>query len=124
MATIPNSIRRFFIGTTSFWGALGFYRGLDHYDYEHIKDMNDYDSKMKKWEKNNIDYAKYGIDPMDPPDKPTKYYLTGIGYGFLGLGAYFNIFFGFNIPKELYRIEVHMRGLEDEKNKPYYRKVF
>ena len=118
MATIPNSIRRVFIGTTSFWGALGFYRGLDHYDYEYTKAMNDYNSKMKKWEK---DYIDYGIDP---PDKPTKYYLTGIGYGILGIGAYFNIFFGFNIPKELYRIEVNMRGLEDEKTKPYYRKVF
>jgi hypothetical protein len=124
MATIPNSIRRVFIGTTSFWGALGFYRGLDHYDYDHTKDMNDYNSKMKKWEKNNIDYAKYGLDPMDPPEKPTKYYLTGIGYGILGIGAYFNIILGFNIPKELYRIEVNIRGLEDEKTKPYYRKVF
>ena len=123
MATIPNSIRRFFIGTTSFWAALGFYRGLDHYDYDHTKDMHDYNSKMKKWEKNNIDYAKYGLDPMDPPKKPAKYYLTGIGYGILGIACYFNMFLGFNIPKELYRIEVNMRGLEDEKNKPYYRRV-
>ena len=121
MATIQNNIRRFFIGTTTFWAGLGFYRGLDQYDYDHTKDMNDYNTKMIRYEKNNIEYRNYGIDS---PDKPTKYYLTGFGYGFLGIACYFNIFLGFNIPKELYRLEVNMRGLEDEKNKPYYRKVF
>jgi hypothetical protein len=119
--SIPNSMRRVLFGTTSFWGVLGFYRGIDHYEYDYENDMNDYNKKMKKWEKDNRDYVQYGIDI---PIKPTKYYLTGISYGFTGTASYFNIFFGFNIPKELYRLEVNLRSLDDEKQKPYYRKVY
>lgn len=105
-------------GQHPFGWALGFYRGIDHYEYDYENDTNDY---KKKWEKDNRDYAQYGIDI---PIKPTKYYLTGLSYGFTGTLCYFNIFFGFNIPKELYRLEVNLRSLDDEKKKPYYRTVY
>jgi hypothetical protein len=93
------SFRRKILSSTGIisWGVLGFSRGLNLYDYR---------------------YKKYDIDY----DKKTNYfYTTKITYGFLGLFLYINPFcIPIIVIKEIYRFEVNIRGLENEKDKDYY----
>jgi hypothetical protein len=83
------------ISYVSWWG-VGFYRGVNYYKYKH----NKYESK----------------EPY--------FYISSIGYGFYGLGLYSNpILIPFTIYKELYRLEINIRNLEDEKNSDFYNEI-
>ena len=83
------------IGCTS-WSGLGFYRGLNYYKY-------------------NLD--KYEI-------KKNYLYSDSIIHGFFGVFMYVNpAFLPFIIYKELYRLEVNVRNLQDEKNSKYYNDI-
>ena len=79
------------------WGTVGFNRGVNEYDYKHK--YNDY-------------YKK-------------KYFYTDRMFsGFLGFFVYINPFLApYIIYKELYRLEVNYRGLDDEKKTEYYYKI-
>ena len=83
--------------TGTCWGILGFNRGIDEYDYKH---------------KYNEYYKK-------------KYFYTDrIFNGFFGSIVYINpAFVPLIIYKEIYRLEVNYRGLEDEKNNENYYKI-
>jgi hypothetical protein len=98
------AFRRIILSSTSItWGILGFSRGLQCYDYRYKKD---------------IDYNKLYYK------KTNYFYTTKIGFGFYGLFMYLNpLFIPFIITKEIYRVEVDIRGLEDEKNTDYYNEV-
>jgi hypothetical protein len=75
------------------WSLLGFNRGMNLYNF------------------NNQKYL----------EKPTYLYSVKFLYGALGFGVYINpIFLFMTIPKEIYRLEVVLRGLEDEKKTHYY----
>ena len=77
------------------WCGLGFYRGMKSYKYK--LDNNEY--------KKNKNYL----------------YSDSIIYGFYGVILYMNPpMFPFTIYKELYRLEVNLRNLEDEKKTEYY----
>lgn len=81
----------------SAWSGLGFIRGLQSYTYNH-----------NKREKN---------EPI--------IYLNSICYGFFGICIYCNpIFFPVNLYKEMYRLEVNIRKLENEKTTDFYNHVF
>lgn len=80
------------IGYTS-WCGLGFIRGIHSYKYNH-----------HKYEKNN-----------------NYLYLHVIGNGFIGIVLYGNpICMPLYTYKELYRLEVNLRNLEDEKQTSFY----
>ena len=77
----------------SSWSLLGFKRGLNYYDYNHDKHAN----------------------------KETYLYISKVQQGCFGFFFYCNpIFLPFNVYKEIYRLEVNIRGLEEEKKTPYY----
>jgi len=78
----------------SAWSLLGFYRGMKAYDFN--------------IQKNYL-------------EKYTYLYSIRFLYGALGFGIYINPFFYLiTIPKEIYRIEVDLRGLEEEMKTDYY----
>ena len=80
------------------WSILGFRRGMQQYDY--------------KYNKNNKD--SYGR-------KETYLYSSKILTGLLGISIYINpLFFLHTTLKEIYRLEVNIRKLENEKDTNYY----
>ena len=93
------------------WGALGFYRGGKLYNYEYKKQYSRYE-ELKDTKNCSI-------------SKP-KYFYTGcIASSFIGCFLYINPLTVFLIiPKEIYRIEVNIRGLHDEKEKDSYYNYF
>ena len=86
------------IAVGTMWGLLGFKRGMNEYDYK---------------------YEKY-----DREHKKPYMYTTKIPYGFFGAFFYIN---PFTLPimafREMYRLEVNIRGLESEKKSDYYNKI-
>ena len=88
-----------FIGPSLFlgWSLLGFYRGQNSYNYRYSKDYYRYESYL---------------------------YSKRITHGFFGMIMYACPFFIFiTISKELFRLEVNIRNLENEKNEDYYNKL-
>ena len=79
------------------WSGLGFIRGINHYNYNH----NDYKKKE--------DYL----------------YSALICSGFFGTLLYANpLFFPIFVSKEIYRLEVDVRNLENQKKTDYYNDIF
>ena len=122
--SLPLHIKRGFIGCASAWSALGFYRGVKEYNYEDKIDMDSYNSKLNQY---NIDKEKYHNTTYTAtiPIKPTYFYITSILYGVYGFGAYI---FPFTLPacfmKEIYRIEINLRNINDEKKTKFYNTVY
>lgn len=84
------------------WPTLGFTRGMNSYDYNYSN------NKLYKYSKN----------------APHSFYLDKIGWGVLGACCYFSpVTFFIVLYKEVYRIEVNLRGLEEEKKTRYYNEV-
>jgi hypothetical protein len=80
------------------WCGLGFARGFQSAKYDHTK----------------YDHTKYYSD------KPNMY-IDSISHGFLGTIFYANpILFPIFIYKEIYRLEVNIRKLEEEKKTSKY----
>lgn len=93
------------------WLGLGFYRGTQHYGRDYKKLCIRYEEK-----KNNKYYADIGIG-----DKPQYLYTHSVGFGLFGLLFYGNPITVMGvIPKEIYRLEVNIRGLHEEKEKDSY----
>ena len=89
-----------FATTGILWCSLGFARGMQEYDYN-------YAEKTKYTE-----------------TKGTYLYSSRIGNGFVGLFLYaFPVLPFVIIPKEIYRLEVCLRGLEEDKKSDYYNKL-
>ena len=94
------------------WGALGFYRGTQLYNFNYNKDLKYYETKIKS-------------DPrlFSYLEKPTKYYTMQFGIGLLGAGLYINpVTCIFTAIKEIYRLEVNLRNLKEKKE--YYEFFF
>ena len=97
---IMNIINRMnvkkFIGPSLFlgWILLGFYRGQNSYDY-------------------NFSYIE------------TYLYSKRITHGICGMMMYAcPIFIAITLPKELFRLEVNIRNLENEKTQDNYNNLF
>jgi hypothetical protein len=111
--------RRIQIGAVGLWAALGFNRGLQHHDYVHKEKVENHRQKMAKYQADKLRYPEIYCD--GPPDKPTKYVLSSIAYGFYGSFWYLNpVFTPLYFAKECYRVEVFVRGLDGEKTNKYY----
>ena len=81
----------------SCWSGLGFIRGVNSYKYEH-----------NKWE----------------AEKPLLY-SSLVGHGIVGVIFYVHpILLPFNIYKEIYRLEINIRDLENEKKSRFYNELF
>ena len=84
------------------WPILGFKRGLNSYDYNYS---------------HNKLYS-HGKQIKNP------FYLDKLAGGIFSAIAYLNPVTGLiGLYKEIYRIEVNLRGLEDEKKTDYYNEV-
>ena len=84
------------------WCGLGFFRGINYYKYNHDKCNDD---KYKK--------------------KENYLYLNSVCYGFFGIMVYANpATMPLSAYKEIYRLEVNLRKLENEKNTDYYNNLF
>lgn len=124
---ISNTVRSRIMVFASSWGVLGYYRGTQHYDYTCKIEMEKYNEKMieykKATEKYNIEKIKYSYayEPTLPSNKPAKYYITNIMFGLYGSCLYIYPLSGLlYFFKEIYRLEVYLRNLPDEKKKRYY----
>jgi len=81
------------------WPLFGFKRGMDSYDYHHLKNV----------------YIRSESSPL---------FIDKIGWGICSTIAYINPFtIPFILYKEVYRLEVNLRGLEEEKKTDYYNRV-
>ncbi len=82
------------------WPLLGFKRGMDSYNHHHSK---------------NDLYIKQQGPPL---------FINKIGWGIFSACAYINpVIIPFVLYKEVYRLEINIRGLEEEKKKDYYNEV-
>ena len=87
------------IAATVGWGSLGFYRGLNEYDYKY--------EQNKKMGRREL-YLYSGK-------------FTG---GLFGCLFYLNPFLTiFMVSKEIYRLEVNLRGMDTEKQTAKYNEI-
>jgi len=92
------------------WLALGFYRGVKLYNYDLKKKTDEYEIEE------NRKYYNY--------EKPIYFYSNCFGEGLFGLIMYANpITLPIIIPKEIYRLEVNIRGMNEEKEKPSFYEI-
>lgn len=89
------------------WVGLGFYRGVNYYNYNYKKEIKNYEKE------NNQKYYK----------KPVYFYSECFASGLFGFVMYANPITMFVVfPKEIYRLEVNIRNLNEEKEKDdFYR---
>ena len=113
------------LGITSCWGILGFYRGTQEYNFHYSNDINSYNQKMICYKEQIEKEKKYNSNYVPTlPVKPTYFYLSSITNGFLGSALYI---FPFTTPicviKEIYRIEINLRNLDEEKKTTFYNTI-
>lgn len=100
--------QKVFLGVYGAWTCLGFRRGYLQYKYTH-------EQSMKKYEENR----PYAI-------KPEQFYYTNalLASFFGGAIVYINPFFiPWTVIREIKRLEINLRGLEEEKSSPDYYRV-
>lgn len=120
-----TSLFRGFIGCS---GTLGFYRGVKSYDYEHNIQMESYKKEMVYYNKEKERYSKnkYLDVTSEPrqPVKPSYFYFSMIGYGLCGIMIYVNpIITPIVFVKEMYRLEINLRNIDNEKKTNFYNKL-
>ena len=109
-------------------GILGFYRGTQHYGYNYRKDLKEYNKELEEYNIKVEEYKKSNRN-YDYPfrfKKPYYFYSESFLYGFMGTTMYINPFtFPIMTFKEIYRLEVNMRGeLNELKDEDKYYRVF
>lgn len=129
--TLPLYVNRAVNISLFGWGSLGFYRGIRDYSYEnkikmdlYKKDMNYYEYKKEIYKKDKIKYPNIHLYEPKQPLKPIFFYLTSFSHGIFGSFLYvFPISMPVCFVKELYRIEINLRSVHDEKNTAFYNKI-
>ena len=105
------SNKKILYGIMSGSSVLGFYRGVGHYTYNYKNEMDKYEKNKEK---------SYNLI-----EKPNFFYYKCFSCGIFGMIIYVNpLTFIYMIPKELYRLEVNLRKMEDEKKTDYYNDIF
>jgi len=88
------------------WILLGFYRGVNKYNFDYKKKCNIYENYHKYYE------------------KPEYFYMANISYGIFGIIMYVNpVTFPAVFAKEIYRLEVNIRGLNEKKKTDFYNDI-
>ena len=109
------------IGITSSWSLLGFYRGILEYNYNNKKEIDDYNIQNERYKK---DILKYPEISFTAPIKPTYFYITSFITGLSGLYFYiFPITAPICLVKEIYRLEINLRDIDDEKKTKFYNTI-
>ena len=98
-----NNTKRFIkVVPIVLWSSLGVYRGLKSYDYNHSN------NKLYRNSRN-----------LSGP-----FYIDKVCWGVAGILIYLNpVSFFFVLYKEVYRLEINLRGLVDEKKTEYYNEI-
>jgi len=105
--------QKVFLGLYCAWTTLGFRRGYLLYKYKH-------EQKMKTYLEDKNANKSYATKP-----EPFYYTSAALESFFGGVIVYLNPFFlPFTIFKELKRLEINLRNLEEEKKKSSYYEVF
>jgi hypothetical protein len=128
---LPIYVKRGMIGCLASWGSLGFYRGIHDYNYEnkiktesYKKDMIYYENKKEQYKKDKMKYPSMDLYEPKEPLKPNYFYLTSFTHGIFGSWLYIcPITMPVCFIKELYRIEINLRSVNDEKNTAFYNKL-
>lgn len=93
-----------FVATLGGLGSLGFVRGTNNYNYCHDKEL----------------YSYYCFEDRKYKNPPYLY-STRTMYGLFGAFCYIiPIFYCVILPKEVFRLEVNLRGLDSVKTEKYY----
>ena len=108
--------------------TLGFYRGVKSYNYEHNiqmesykKDMIYYNKEKERYSKDR--YSEFSCEPRQPV-KPSYFYFSMIGYGLCGIMIYENqIILPIVFVKEMYRLEINLRNIDNEKKTNFYNRI-
>jgi hypothetical protein len=109
-------------------GTLGFYRGIKSYNYEHNIQMESYEKDMIYYNKEKERYTKdkyldLTYEPRQPV-KPSYFYFSMIGSGLCGIMVYVNpIMMPIVFVKEMYRLEINLRNIDNEKKTNFYNKL-
>lgn len=107
------SNKKLLYGIMSSSSIIGFYRGARNYEFN-------YNEKMNKYEK-MCQTTSYSYDIIE---KPKFFYYEYFSFGMCGMIMYVNPFCLLKIiPREIYRLEVNLRNLEDEKKTRYYNEI-
>lgn len=94
--------------------GLGYYRGYQKGKFDYKNALERFENRLEKYPKE-----------YDIKDRPNFYTLDCVGKGLSGAIFYLlPPFCLFTMVKELYRLEIHLRGYENEKNKRDYYEIF
>lgn len=105
---------KIFISLWAAFSGLGIYRGVKQHNYNYNKSLKSYEKSLEM----NPDYTK-------PYHKPKYYTIDAIGHGFVGFIFYVNpIIVPIMLSKEIRRLEINLRGYDDEKEKDDYYDIF
>jgi len=88
--------------------GLGFYRGVKLYNYKYNYQLIEYEKKENKKCDKKLSY----------------FYSECFGSGLFGVIIYINPFLlPITFSKEIYRLEVNIRGMNEEKEKPSFYEI-
>jgi len=94
------------------WGGLGYYRGVNSYNHNYSKNLTSWINKNS---------TRYNLIEK----RPEQFYIGKMGLGIAGTCLYVIPFTGiFMAAKELWRLEVNLRGLKEEKDTDSYQFLF
>ena len=123
---ISNGIKKVILVALPSWGALGYYRGNRQYNFEYNNDIEKYNKRIIAYDE-NVEYSKKNNrEPyLDKPCKPNKFFITSVFYGLYGSIFYILPLTGCAcLVKEIYRAEINLSNLEEEKKTRYYNTVY
>ena len=94
------------------------------WSWNHIINLLSITTKKKIYEQDKLKYPTiYGREPK-LPDRPAYFFITSIYYGLFEFAIYIiPITFPLAFWKELYRLEIKFRNINDEKNERYYNEL-
>ena len=85
------------------------------------KDTIYYNKEKERYSKNK--YLDITYEPRQPV-KPSYFYFSMIGYGLFGILVYVNpIMLPIVFVKEIYRLEINLRSIDNEKKTNFYNRV-
>ena len=123
--------KNLFRTTLGAWSILGGYRNIQYNRYKDNQRKEQYIGELniyKTMADNQIIHYKSSIERLEKNikqyNKPRLIVDESVDF-IIGSFIYINpIFSFFTIPTELYRLEVNIRGLEEEKQSDRYYKVY
>ncbi len=100
------------LGAVAAWSGLGFYRGTQLYDHIYKYECNKYKNRSVTIDDDFILYKQFLVY-INSNTRPKYFYSICFGYGCGCALLYLHPFTApFIVGKEIYRLEVNIRGLE------------